>query len=702
MSEIYILNGPIDFYFPHPVRYPAQLVVEIRPGGILPSSQYQVIGYGPTATGVTVRYPSAPTDAAHELVISRHTEPERVTIFEDDAGATAAALNAEFDNIYQVLQDLNLEDWRGDWAASTTYEINSVIYGPDDNIYRSTQPHTSGSSFEDDLNAGLWSLIVDFFSAQQQVDASVVLAERWASENEDVEVQDGKFSSKHYSAKSADLASAAASSASAAAASANEAEASLEDFRGRYYGPLASDPTEDPNGNPPTTGDFYFNTTGKIWRIFDGSAWKTASELVNLGTAATRDVGTDADEVPTNADLGTAATRDVGTDADEVPTNADLGTAATLDASSAAMSNTIILRDANGRAQVAAPSASADIARKDTVDAHANSPTPHSGHLIDGILPDEINLNTVTRSGAYRIGNPYYNGPPAGVEYGQLLVIRGGGDTIAQVAFKYNSGNTFVRSGNPPDVGGSGSWTPWIELTSVTVNQSEIENRAVGQGELKTASGSVQTNSNADTLLVLPGGAYGFYPRIYSEDDYHYAKITICGGTDFTINNSPRPLICMNSDNNYNTIANQYYIQASPPYMIGDTLWGHFIFLLRNKNTGAIVAGYEAEDPPWAYNGPAYTRKDSADRIRAVPHPFADYENRDPAEDGLEIILCNTEEVNVGQWRADVERPGRRGSIISEVPAMLTIDEKTPIAAAKNLSIPGFTDRVKLLKARAK
>lgn len=38
----------------------------------------------------------------------------------------------------------------------------------------------------------------------------------------------------------------------------------------------------------------------------------------------------------------------------------------------AATANTVILRDANGRAQVAAPSAAADIARKDTVDAHAN------------------------------------------------------------------------------------------------------------------------------------------------------------------------------------------------------------------------------------------------------------------------------------------------------------------------------------------
>lgn len=326
MRETYSLNGPKDFYFPHPVRYPAQITVEVIPGGILPSSQYQVIGYGPTATGVTVRYPSAPTDGTQELAISRQTEPERVSEFEDDVGATAAALNAEFDNLYQVLQDLNLEDWRGDWAAFTTYEINSVIYGPDGNIYRATQPHTSGSSFEADLDAGLWSLIVNFAFAQQQVDASVDLAERWASEDEDVEVQGGEFSSKHYAAKSSSSATAAASSALSAANSADEATAALEDFQGRYYGPLSEDPTEDPNGNAPTAGDFYFNTVGTVWRIFNGSAWQTASALV------------------------------------------DLGTAATLDASSTATPNHVVLLDGYGRAQVATPSAAADIATKGYAD----------------------------------------------------------------------------------------------------------------------------------------------------------------------------------------------------------------------------------------------------------------------------------------------------------------------------------------------
>ena len=47
--------------------------------------------------------------------------------------------------------------------------------------------------------------------------------------------------------------------------------------------------------------------------------------------------------------------------------------AAQASATSSATANRIIIRDSAGRAKVAAPSASDDIARKDTVDAHANA-----------------------------------------------------------------------------------------------------------------------------------------------------------------------------------------------------------------------------------------------------------------------------------------------------------------------------------------
>src|SRR5690625_4982866 len=111
-TEVYELTGVRDFAFPHAVRYPNQLTLELSPGGVVPPSEYTVIGYGPSATGVTVRYPNAPVSEDIELRITRYTQPERVAAFPDDRGVTARALNAEFDNVYQAVQDFSaqLED----------------------------------------------------------------------------------------------------------------------------------------------------------------------------------------------------------------------------------------------------------------------------------------------------------------------------------------------------------------------------------------------------------------------------------------------------------------------------------------------------------------------------------------------------------------------------------------------------------------
>ena len=132
MSEqTYELNGVIDFYFPYPVRNAGQITVELVPGGVVAAENYEVIGAGPTATGVTVRYPDAPSSETIQLKISRYVNPSRVTAFEDDVGVTAAALNAEFDNIYMSLEDflgIAAEDWE-EYLASLEETGEALIAG---------------------------------------------------------------------------------------------------------------------------------------------------------------------------------------------------------------------------------------------------------------------------------------------------------------------------------------------------------------------------------------------------------------------------------------------------------------------------------------------------------------------------------------------------------------------------------------------
>jgi hypothetical protein len=77
----------------------------------------------------------------------------------------------------------------------------------------------------------------------------------------------------------------ATTKAGEASASAASAAASLNDLKGRYYGPLASDPTLDPNGNPVDNGDLYANTTTGELRRYNGTAWVTAfGGIPNDGT----------------------------------------------------------------------------------------------------------------------------------------------------------------------------------------------------------------------------------------------------------------------------------------------------------------------------------------------------------------------------------------------------------------------------------
>jgi len=70
-------------------------------------------------------------------------------------------------------------------------------------------------------------------------------------------------------------------------------------------------------------------------------------------------------------------------------------------------------------------------------------------------------MNYAVTSGMYRLGVPT-NGP--GINYGQLIVSHGPGDTVLQIVSDYLSGSLFWRSGNPPQAGGTGSWGAWRKL----------------------------------------------------------------------------------------------------------------------------------------------------------------------------------------------------------------------------------------------
>lgn len=240
------------------------------------------------------------------------------------------------------------------------------------------------------------------------------------------------------------------------------------------------------------------------------------------------------------------------------------------------------------------------------------------------------------------------------------------------------------------------------------IPQGGIAARAIGQGQLKTATGSISEVIGAASIeeisSLLPGGAYGFFPRAKASAAGQVNFINFSYNDNF-VNGANLPAsyttltaVIENEDaiTPRTAYLEQVYMQASPPYKFGNMGWGHFLFILRNITTGEIKSAYEAEDPPYAYNGPSHNPKDSIERIKAVPHPFKNYFTRDPAIDGLEIVLVDLREHNTKQWKEDNAKQGK--GILEDLGH---INKKGLIVTPQELgigNIQGFTDRVKIRK----
>lgn len=251
-------------------------------------------------------------------------------------------------------------------------------------------------------------------------------------------------------------------------------------------------------------------------------------------------------------------------------------------------------------------------------------------------------------------------------------------------------------------------------LDAVDVTNGDLHDHSGGDGadiskaSLKDAAGEISeliSNSSTEEInTVLPGGTHGFMPRIRSLQasrlnfiGFSYDNNQTNGTFLPTSYTDVTGLIQNPSGDNVTVFMQQFYIQASPPYKIGKEEWGHFLFLLLDITTGEIKSAYEAEDPPWAYNGPSYNKKDSIERILAVPHPFKLYWDRDPAIDGFEIVLVDLRDHNTKLWKSNNSKKGK--GILEDLGA---INKKGKIIKPQELgieNIQGFTDRVKIRKA---
>lgn len=161
----------------------------------------------------------------------------------------------------------------------------------------------------------------------------------------------------------------------------------------------------------------------------------------------------------------------------------------------------------------------------------SNHPTTLSGYgitdaMLTKILSSTSNIDTLYVAGSYRFDATAQGTWPTGVtaNYGQMLVICGGGDTVAQMFFPYGDTQAYLRVGNPMKAN-NGSWKSWKELattdgniTSATKLQTArslwgqlFDGTANVSGDMSsvgsiTMSGSITMNNNQSIYIKDSGG----------------------------------------------------------------------------------------------------------------------------------------------------------------------------------------------------
>lgn len=180
---------------------------------------------------------------------------------------------------------------------------------------------------------------------------------------------------------------------------------------------------------------------------------------------------------------------------------------------------------------------------------------------------------------------------------------------------------------------------------------TSVANASISQAKLKTTTGAVSTASAA-AYLTLPGGSYGFWPQVKGGvviDSFFVAapmsrEDALGGAKQLALGTSYNNYILLGSASGDTLYAQQQYIQASPPYNLGDGDVPLFSFALLEKGRGKILAMYTAPEAPWHNNGPTSIRPDHYDlktgkkykRVRCA-HPGKRFDEVEHAFDLVEI-----------------------------------------------------------------
>lgn len=246
-------------------------------------------------------------------------------------------------------------DWKGDWAASTSYNKRDLVKDTTtDNVYICIVAHTSSGALPITTNtdSAKWDLVVDAAAAataQAAAEAAQAAAETAETNAETAqaaaELAETNAETAQTAAEAAQTAAETAKTGAetaetnaetaqtAAEAAQAAAEAVFDNFDDAYLGAKASDPTVDNDGDPLADGALYFDTTNDIMKVYDlaTTTWfqltPTVAAQTNINTVAGI-----ASDVTTVAGISSNVTTVAGISSDVTSVAADstdIGTVAT-------------------------------------------------------------------------------------------------------------------------------------------------------------------------------------------------------------------------------------------------------------------------------------------------------------------------------------------------------------------------------------
>lgn len=138
-----------------------------------------------------------------------------------------------------------------------------------------------------------------------------------------------------------------------------------------------------------------------------------------------------------------------------------------------------------------------------------------------------------------------------------------------------------------------------LKLTNFPISPSAA---SVGQAELKTTTAENSTGG-VDQDVDLTGGQYAFLLELKtsSTDGGSYGNVTTASATYTT-------RMRLTDGGVGTTTIRHRYVQASPPYNLGDGNVPLFVYVVIDKTNGKILATSSAPEAPWHHNGPTITK----------------------------------------------------------------------------------------------